>query len=168
MHLGRALEHWAQSRWPGKITVASMFCRDRRCQSQFHKQMSTGAGCRRQAIDFASPKPIRAGPYSNASPRISASSPWPTNCPAWTNKAEMRKMIGIRFCPVSAARARGIVAGRAKALFFGLFGRLSVPRTWTRISHRSDASRGVEPRLQSRRESCLLPSPATENGCAAP
>jgi hypothetical protein len=24
------------------------------------------------------------------------------------------KMIGIRFCPVSAARARGIVAGRAK------------------------------------------------------
>jgi hypothetical protein len=24
-------------------------------------------------------------------------------------------MIGIRFCPVSAARARGIVAGRAKA-----------------------------------------------------
>jgi transposase len=26
----------------------------------------------------------------------------------------MREMIGIRFCPVSAARARGIVAGRAK------------------------------------------------------
>ncbi len=25
-------------------------------------------------------------------------------------------MIGIRFCPVSAARARGIVAGRAKLI----------------------------------------------------
>jgi hypothetical protein len=25
-----------------------------------------------------------------------------------------KEMIGIRFCPVSAARARGIVAGRAK------------------------------------------------------
>jgi hypothetical protein len=27
-------------------------------------------------------------------------------------------MIGIRFCPVSAARARGIVAGRAKVVAF--------------------------------------------------
>jgi hypothetical protein len=31
------------------------------------------------------------------------------------NRREV-KMIGIRFCPVSAARARGIVAGRAKWL----------------------------------------------------
>ncbi len=29
-------------------------------------------------------------------------------------KLPLIQMIGIRFCPVSAARARGIVAGRAK------------------------------------------------------
>jgi hypothetical protein len=32
--------------------------------------------------------------------------------------ASVQEMIGIRFCPVSAARARGIVAGRAKDLRF--------------------------------------------------
>jgi hypothetical protein len=36
-------------------------------------------------------------------------------------------MIGIRFCPVSAARARGIVAGRAKGrIAFEMIGMIGI------------------------------------------